>query len=523
VSELYVNPQGLYPFQGQLVARSYLRGGNLAVVDAGLGKSHIALALAALLVKDGMIDQTLLVCEQNKLDEWMDDIARFTLLRPSLFHGPKRKFTNDADIVVSTYTTMRDSFADPDPRDNRLLIPGEGIEFFTGKRMLVIYDEMAMLAATMTSRTYQSHELAINHWRHHGGVRILGLTATPMSTTPVCFYNLGCLIAPESMGTYVQFCRDFVSGYDRWGRPSKFVYLDVLEERLSTFMLRKRKTDPDVIDQFPKMVEKPVYLTLPKDHAAAYESFEAFVQQAPERDQLPAFRTLNAFAAHPRSVLASGWKVAIDWVDSYGAERIKKIHAIKSQATCGYLSEIAHQGASAIVFCDSVKALRALAEDIAALPDKHRFSFVEYHGQQSDAQNRDAKAKFKSGDATVLLASSKAERGINLPEASYIVNFDVPARHSSYLQRASRGSRIGSNVDGILVIKTFITRDTIERSTVRMWQRRNEWSDRLQDPRAYTDPNFISSYHRLLMLREAQLTEDPSCLSSQLVDSTSAP
>jgi SNF2 family DNA or RNA helicase len=383
--------------------------------------------------------------------------------------------------------------------------------------VLITYDEMALLGTSRTSLQYRSNNQVLEAWREAAEVRVLGLTATPMSTSPECFFNLGNLIDPEFMGMpestleqrYKRFCDEYVTGYNRWDRPCRFKNLEGLERKLSRFMLRKRKTDPDVIDQFPKMVEKAVYLSLSPAHIAAYDSLDAFLEEQPERKVLPGFQALNAFVCHPRTVLGSGWEVAQEWLELYGRDKIAKLPAKKARAIIGYIAPIARAGQSGvIVFSNSVTALQCLAEDIDGLSEAEGFSYVQFHGGQTDKQNRDAKEDFKAGAVKVMLASSKAERGINLPEAEYIVNYGIPTTHSSYLQRAGRGSRIGSNVDGTLMIKTFITRGTIERATVNLWQSRNEWSDRLQDPMAELDPNFVSAFARRCMLMVARQQGD---------------
>jgi hypothetical protein len=132
-SKLYTNPAGLHEFQARLSAYCYIRPGNLAVADQGLGKSHIALATISLLFEDDKIDQAVLICEQNKVDEWMGDIAHFTALRASLFYGPKRKIDPMAQIVVSTYSTWAQSVVEVCKGDNRILTPTPVFEHFRGQ------------------------------------------------------------------------------------------------------------------------------------------------------------------------------------------------------------------------------------------------------------------------------------------------------------------------------------------------------------------------------------------------------
>ena len=69
VEPLYRSPIGLYQFQAEGVAYCYERNSNLLVWDCGIGKTHAAMATAALLFEDKLIDLCLVVCEKNKLTE----------------------------------------------------------------------------------------------------------------------------------------------------------------------------------------------------------------------------------------------------------------------------------------------------------------------------------------------------------------------------------------------------------------------------------------------------------------------
>lgn len=502
---IYSNPQGLYDFQAGLTAYCILRQGNLAVVDAGLGKTHIALATASFLFEDDKIDHALFVVEGNKLDEWVEDFENFTQLTVNVFWGPKRTLNLDSNVTLTTYQTMRDSLVDVDPADDRKLTLTSLAGEMAGKNILAVFDEAAILGGSRSSRVFRAYEMALDAWRDSGAdVRVLGLTATPMSSSPENYYNLARIIAPELAMSVTDFNAWYVAEFNQWHKPKRFKNLEHLEQTLSPMMLRKRKTDPDVIDQFPKQVEKFVTVHLHPAHQKAYEHFDDWIKQLPEEEQLPAFAALNAFVCHPRTVLMTEWETAREWAEEYGISKVEKLKSAKAESVIGWVESIVNQadGSGVLVFCKSVNALKCLAEDIGK-----RFPFVEFHGGQSDTANKEAKAAFRAGQAKVMLASSKAERGINLPEATYIVNFDAPLTHASYIQRLNRGSRIGSNTDGTLVVKTFIAKNTIEKATINLWQNRNQWSDTMQDTDVDPDSAFVSAAMRKVMISLAHKEE----------------
>ena len=70
----------------------------------------------------------------------------------------------------------------------------------------------------------------------------------------------------------------------------------------------------------------------------------------------------------------------------------------------------------------------------------------------SDLRNLEA---FRSGDATVLVATDIAARGIHVDEVALVVHVDPPAEHKAYLHRSGRTARAGS--EGTVV--TIVTPD----------------------------------------------------------------
>ena len=80
---------------------------------------------------------------------------------------------------------------------------------------------------------------------------------------------------------------------------------------------------------------------------------------------------------------------------------------------------------------------------------------VELHGNLSQgARDRNLEA-FRSGDATVLVATDIAARGIHVDEVALVVHVDPPAEHKAYLHRSGRTARAGS--EG--TVATIVTPD----------------------------------------------------------------
>ena len=458
--------------------------------------THLALALIALSIEDDLIDRAIVVVEGNKVDEWMADIDEFTQLSAVKYRGEskarKKRLLKrrDSQVVVSTYQTLREDLVEGKKFD-----PGFLMQTFEGERLLIIYDEVTVLGGR-TSRTHQVHRF----FAHTFDARLLGLTATPVTSGAESYYNLGRIFCPDLVGTVEQFHREHVVRFDSFHNPAQYRNLELLAEKMAPVILRKRKTDPDVVDQFPKTVEDFVKVQLNEDHRKLYDDLEALCEELSEEQLSPAFQLLCAFANHPRSIFSSQSTIAQMFLERHTHEEITKVVCAKTESVLRKMKAVTDQGDQAVVFCNSVQVLDELYADAVA----KGLSVARYHGGLSNDTREANKTAFKAGQVKILLCSAAGERGINLPEASYIINYDVPTMHSSYIQRLSRASRIGSNAGEILVVVTYVAAGTAEEGSVRAWNKRNAQSDTLidfdVDP---ADEYFTSASDRKHMIKEA--------------------
>jgi superfamily II DNA/RNA helicase len=49
--------------------------------------------------------------------------------------------------------------------------------------------------------------------------------------------------------------------------------------------------------------------------------------------------------------------------------------------------------------------------------------------------------QFKSNQVAVLLATDVASRGLDIPDVSHVINFDMPATYDDYVHRIGRTGR----------------------------------------------------------------------------------
>ena len=64
-----------------------------------------------------------------------------------------------------------------------------------------------------------------------------------------------------------------------------------------------------------------------------------------------------------------------------------------------------------------------------------------------------ALASFKSGKLNILLATDVAARGIDVPNVSHVINFDMPRKADVYVHRIGRTGRAGAKGTAISLIE----------------------------------------------------------------------
>ena len=510
---LYHSPLGLFEFQVEGVVYCYERVDNLVVWETGLGKTHLAMATAAMLFEDDLLDHMIVICEKNKLDpqEWPKDLATFTDLDVVVYAGTpikrRKLLAVEHQVYIGTYETFRNDIAkivEVPNRKTRKLVPHFFTEAMKGKRVMIVYDEMTKLG-NRKSQVHKHHNLMVQTLRRESDVRVMGLTATPIERSPENFYNLGRILMPDHIGTVAQFERDYVSMRDLFGNARKFKNLSSGEtesgvlsfaDRMKPLVLRKRKTDADVIEQFPSTMEEFTYIDLDSRHKDFYD----VVRDSFDPEDFTLFLALRQIAAHPQSLLQSKGEIAKAVVEHVGEDMIRLIPATKQDRLIEYLQPLVKgQGAQVVVFTffgPSVIPLLKTAMEQAEI------SVAINHGHMSDRNRAEQKARFKAGELEVFLTSDAGARGINLPEAQYVIEYEMALTHANRTQRLNRIHRIDSTHPSV-TFQSFIARGTIEEGIARLVMERNEWMDKLLDD---DDPgeNFITADMRRRMIKMAK-------------------
>lgn len=81
------------------------------------------------------------------------------------------------------------------------------------------------------------------------------------------------------------------------------------------------------------------------------------------------------------------------------------------------------------------------AEKLSIILSKNGFKAQSIHGDKSHAKRQKALKLFKENYVDILVATDVAARGLDIPDVSHVINFDIPATYEDYIHRIGRTGR----------------------------------------------------------------------------------
>jgi len=84
---------------------------------------------------------------------------------------------------------------------------------------------------------------------------------------------------------------------------------------------------------------------------------------------------------------------------------------------------------------------------------RDRIAVEGIHGGMTQSQRSGVMKSFKDGRLKVLVATNVAARGLDIPEVSHVINYDMPQNIEEYVHRIGRTARM--EADGTAI--TFVT------------------------------------------------------------------
>ncbi|KAL9658081.1 hypothetical protein ABK040_012995 [Willaertia magna] len=92
-----------------------------------------------------------------------------------------------------------------------------------------------------------------------------------------------------------------------------------------------------------------------------------------------------------------------------------------------------------LIFC----ATKRIVTKVETLLNENGYACAGIHGDKTQAQRDRAIRQYKSGEINYLIGTDVAQRGLDIPKISYVINYDLPYEIDSYVHRIGRAGRAG--------------------------------------------------------------------------------
>lgn len=495
--EGFTCPDGreLFPFQVFSLNKALERATKRSAADrlffcnwcTGSGKSLMGQAGAQELFNRGWIDLVVAFTEMgSKLNLATDAKASFantTTLRVAVNDGTKRKrqavysqqangYPSYPQVFVCNYEK---AWADFD----------ELKELVKGRRVLWIFDECSkVLKATGAMTKTRTHLMRLVK---ASKPIVWPMDASVVDSSPLRYrdvYNLtGVRQEDNPLGTRDYFKHRYGGFGTSWAyTPDEDMEwnrarLHEIRHKVADRTLAVRKTDPGVREYFKGMRPEIVTIHMSDQDRKLYDlivadGFEevARAKRDGDRAQIANHPGLLRYLCNtPETLTVTANELGADLAARY-PELVTSKHCAKLEFFLNQVESIANQGDKVVAFTHFTKlGLLLLAPHIAA----RGINFVLYYGVGMKAKERqEAQHSFKTDPSvTLFLASDAGKRGLNLPEARYVINYECPYSYDTLMQRSERINRADSELEG-MTSYIYVTKDSIEERVLEENERR---------------------------------------------------
>lgn len=411
--------------------------------DMGLGKTIQVISLILKMKENGDLKKPVLViCPTTLMGNWKKELEMFSpSLDAVIYHGSERQLDINHDVILTTYAIMR--------------IDVEELKKHTWS--VIIVDEAQNIKNPDTAQT-----LAIKMLK--SDVKI-AMTGTPVENRLTELWSIFDFINKGYLGSLKDFQKSYAIPIERFKETSR---ASKLKMSVSPFVLRRLKTDKNVITDLPEKMVLNEYCYLSKSQAVLYEKtlnemmekISGFTGINRRGNIFKLITALKQICNHPYQFLKSG--------------EMSKEQSGKMEKCVSTVQTILENGEKTLIFTQYKEMGDILTKIIAQECNTEPLFF---HGSLTVSQREELINKFQNDDNTkVMILSLKAGgTGLNLTSATNVIHYDLWWNPAVEDQATDRTYRIGQ--DKNVMVHRMITLGTFEEKIDEMLKSKKELAD----------------------------------------------
>lgn len=408
-------------------------GGCLAD-DMGLGKTIQTLALIERLRNDGENRPVLLVCPTSVIENWNMETKKFLPNLPVfIHHGIKRlkgkkfvKAATQSALVITSYALLH--------RDKKIMKEC--------KWCGVVLDEAQNIKNPDTKQSKSAREIQAD-WH-------IALTGTPVENHVGDMWSIMEFLVPGLLPSK----NKFNSEYLRPIQAGNALMAEKIRKIISPFVLRRLKSDKNIISDLPDKIETKVFCPLEREQANLYKRVLAEHREAISSSEgikrrgriLATITALKQVCNHPALYLKDNSSLE---GRSGKMERLSQIaeELISTDGRVLIFTQYSEMGRLIKQYIEETFGQEALFLH-GGVPKKKRDEMVNKFQQDKDAPR------------FFILSLKAGGSGINLTRANHVIMFDRWWNPAVEQQAVDRAYRIGQ--DRNVQVHYFCCKGTLE-------------------------------------------------------------
>ncbi|MEH2166150.1 MAG: DEAD/DEAH box helicase [Nostoc sp.] len=404
--------------------------------DMGLGKTIQFIAfLLHLKEQDVLENPTLLVCPTSVLGNWEREVNKFA---PSLkilqYHGDKRpkgkaflEAVKKHDLIVTSYSLLH--------RDIKSL---QSISW-----QIIVLDEAQNVKNPEAKQSKAVRQLEATFR--------IALTGTPVENRLQELWSILDFLNPGYLGNKQFFQRRFAMPIEKYGDTASLTQLRSL---VQPFILRRLKSDRDIIQDLPDKQEMTVFCGLTGEQAALYQQVveQSLVEiESAEGLQrrgmiLALLIKLKQICNHPAQYLKQAT------LEQHNSAKLLRLEEM--------LEEVLAEGDRALIFTQFAEWGKLLKPYLEKQLGREIFFL---YGSTSKKQREEMIDRFQhdpQGPPIMILSLKAGGVGLNLTRANHVFHFDRWWNPAVENQATDRVFRIGQTRN--VQVHKFVCTGTLE-------------------------------------------------------------
>lgn len=402
--------------------------------DMGLGKTLQTLALIQHHRDRGELRPVLLICPTSVLENWRIEMRRFLPKMTSyLHHGRKRSQGEDFLREIEGKAMVLSSYA---------ILQREASLYQKVDWAGVVLDEAQNIKNPDTLQARAARGIK-SDWR-------IVLTGTPVENHVGDLWSIMEFLMPGLLGNRRYFTNEYV-------RPIQenhdTALMESLKHRVGPFIMRRMKTDKDIVPDLPQKIETKVFCGLKKEQVQLYSDVSAELNRSiagatgiqRKGMVLAGLTRIKQICDHPSLVTKD---------ENFDPERSSKMERLFALA-----EEMFETGDRTLIFTQYVEMGNILK---AQLQERFGKEALFLHGGVfKDVRDKMVRRFQESVGAQFFILSLKAGGvGLNLTNANRVVLYDRWWNPAVEQQAIDRAYRIGQTRN--VQVHVFCCKGTLE-------------------------------------------------------------